>query len=330
MTRYRVTRLPGNPVIRPGMDARMGSNIQGPSVIRVPDWVKDPLGRYYCYFADHKGDYIRLAYADAPEGPWQVHGPGSLALPESLFPTVSPPVPADIASGDRLPGRAPDGTPGIPDPMEDATHPHIASPDVHVDDAKRRIVMYFHGLAGFRTQRSRVALSEDGLRFQALPDLLGPSYFRVFRHGGWTYALAMPGIMFRSKDGLTGFERGPTLFPGTQRHTALRLRGDTLEVFWTRVGDTPESILLSTVDLSGDWMGWRAEGEAVVLRPETDWEGAGLPLERSWRGAINHPVNQLRDPCILEENGRVLLYYAVQGEAGIAVAELTPGSQDRF
>ncbi len=322
MTRYSVTRLPGNPVIRPGMDARMGSNIQGPSVIRVPDWVKDPLGRYYCYFADHKGDYIRLAYADAPEGPWRVHAAGSLTLPDSLYPTTSPPVPANVEDGDRLPGRAPEGTPGVPDPMIDATHPHIASPDVHVDHATKRIVMFFHGLAGFRTQRSRVALSQDGIRFQALPELLGPSYFRVFRHRGWTYALAMPGIMFRSKDGLTGFERGPTLFPGTQRHTALRLRGDTLEVFWTRVGDTPESILLSTIDLAGDWMAWRAEGEAVVLRPETDWEGAGLPLERSWRGAINGPVNQLRDPCILEDEGRVLLFYAVQGEAGIAVAEL--------
>lgn len=326
MTRYSVTRLPGNPIIRPGMDARMGANIQGPSVIRVPDWVKGRLGRYYCYFADHKGDYIRLAYADAPEGPWTVHAPGSLALPESLFPTTPPVTPTDVESGDRLPGRAPEGTPGVPDPMIDATCPHIASPDVHVDEANRRIVMYFHGLAGFRTQRSRVALSDDGIRFQALPDLLGPSYFRVFRHGGWTYALAMPGIMFRSKDGLTGFERGPSLFPGTQRHTALRLRGDVLEVFWTRVGDVPESILLSTIDLSGDWLTWKAEGEAVVLRPEEPWEGASLPLERSWRGAINAAVNQLRDPCILEDEGRVLLFYAVQGEAGIAVAELRAAS----
>lgn len=324
MTGYSVTRLPGNPIIGPALDERMGTNIQGPSVIRVPDWVGAPLGRYYCYFADHKGDYIRLAYADAPEGPWRVHAPGSLTLADSLYPTTSPAVPADLQAGDRLPGRAPDGMPGIPDPMEDATHPHIASPDVHVDHENRRIVMYFHGLAGFRTQRSRVALSEDGIRFKALPELLGPSYFRVFRHGGWTYALAMPGIMFRSKDGLTGFERGPTLFPGTQRHTALRLRGDRLEVFWTRVGDMPESILLSEIDLTGDWLSSRAEGERPVLHPVEAWEGANLPLAPSWRGAINLPVRQLRDPCILEDNGRVLLYYAVRGEAGIAVAELTP------
>ena len=58
------SRLSDVPVIYPHMDARMGSNINGPSLIRVPDWVENPLGRYYLYFADHRGSYIRLAVAD--------------------------------------------------------------------------------------------------------------------------------------------------------------------------------------------------------------------------------------------------------------------------
>jgi hypothetical protein len=33
-------------------------------------------------------------------------------------------------------------------------------------------------------------------------------------------------------------------------------------------------------------------------------------------------VNQLRDPAILEDKGRVYLFYAVAGESGIASAEL--------
>jgi hypothetical protein len=49
------------------------------------------------------------------------------------------------------------------------------------------------------------------------------------------------------------------------------------------------------------------EGETELLRPETAWEGAELPLTPSWRGAINTPVNQLRDPCIFEDGDRVLL-----------------------
>ena len=64
-TAFSVRRSAANPIIRPHMDARMGANVQGPSLIRVPDWVKNPLGRYYLYFADHKGSYIRLAVADA-------------------------------------------------------------------------------------------------------------------------------------------------------------------------------------------------------------------------------------------------------------------------
>ncbi len=326
-TAFSVRRCAANPVIVPHMDARMGANVQGPSLIRVPDWVKNPLGRYYLYFADHKGSYIRLAVADAVEGPWRMHEPGALTLAESLFPVAPIVAPADareILSEAHLPGAAPPGTPGIPDAMADATTPHIASPDVHVDHEKRRIVMYYHGLSAFRTQRSRVAISGDGLRFAARDELLGPSYFRVFRHAGFTYALAMPGIMLRSADGLAGFERGPTLFEGRQRHTALLRRGDTLSVFWTRVGDEPERIYCSDVDLAGDWTQWKAGEPVEVLRPEFDWEGANAPAAPSYRGAICEEVRQLRDPAIFEDEGRTYLLYAVKGEAGIAVAELLP------
>lgn len=322
---FTVRRLPGNPIVRPHMDDRMGGNVQGPSLIRVPDWVEHPLGRYYLYFADHKGDYIRLAYADALEGPWRIHRPGALTLAASRFPLEPiepPPDAAEVLREPHLPGRAPEGVPGIPDWRVDATTPHIASPDVHVDHAQRRIRMYFHGLAGFRTQRTRVALSTDGLHFEAREELLGPSYFRVFEHGGAFYALAMPGILFRSADGLSGFERGPALFEPLQRHTALLKRGDVLHVFWTRVGDAPERIYCSSIDLAGDWRGWRASAPVEILRPETDWEGAHLPVEPSHRGALNVDAHQLRDPAIFEEGGCTWLLYAVRGEAGIAIAEL--------
>ena len=324
---FSVRRCAANPVIVPHMDARMGANVQGPSLIRVPDWVKNPLGRYYLYFADHKGSYIRLAVADAVEGPWRMHEPGALQLAESLFPVTPIVPPADareILSEAHLPGVAPPGTPGIPDAMADATTPHIASPDVHVDHEKRRIVMYYHGLAAFRTQRTRVALSSDGLRFAARDELLGPSYFRVFRHAGFSYALAMPGITLRSVDGLAGFERGPTLFEGRQRHTALLRRGDILSMFWTRVGDDPERIYCSDIDLAGDWTQWKAGEPVEVLRPESDWEGANAPAAPSYRGAICEEVRQVRDPAIFEDEGRTYLLYAVKGEAGIALAELLP------
>jgi len=324
MGQWQVRRI--GPIIRPDMDARMGRNVQGPSMIRVPDWVEGALGRYYLYFADHKGSYIRLAYADAPEGPWRMHEAGSLDLRDSLFPTTPaerPPAQAAADPVDALPGGATEAAPGLLSAEAEASHPHIASPDVHVDHANRRIVMYFHGLLAWKTQRTRAAVSTDGIAFQARPEIFGPSYFRVFRHEGAHYALAMPGILFRSADGLTGFERGPALFNPLQRHTAVLVRDGVLHVFWTQVGDVPERILHSRILLVGDWRDWRVEGAPEeVLRPEEPWEGAGLPLLPSVRGAVNVPVNQLRDPAVFEEDGRLWLLYAAQGEAGIAIAEL--------
>ena len=312
----RVERLLDAPIVDASTDPSIGANIQGPSLIRAPDWLRSPLGRYYLYFADHKGSYIRLAYADALTGPWSVHAPGSLQLEESHFPTVPPEVPPAMRG--RLAARTP---PGL-DPLREATTPHIASPDVHVDDAARRIVMYFHGLEGPGLQVSRVATSRDGTRFEARPEILGRSYMRVFRHRGMTYAMAMPGRFYQSRDGLTAFEEGPLLFNPDMRHAALLKRGRTLYVFWTRAGDAPERILLSTVDLAEDWTRWQETEPAEVLRAERAWEGAEAPVEPSVRGPVYRRVNQLRDPAIYVEGDRTFLLYAVAGESGIALAEV--------
>jgi hypothetical protein len=317
----RVERLLDTPIISPASHPSIGDNIQGPSLVRVPDWVPEPLGRYLLYFADHKGTFIRLAFAEALEGPWTVHAPGSLQLSDSLFPTTPPPAPPGAAERIRAWAKRKGVTLG--DDWEAELNPcHIASPDVHVDEANRRFAMYFHGLESFGHQVTRVATSQDGLHFRARPEVLGPSYFRVFQHDGWHYALAMPGVLFRSRDGLSGFEKGPTLFEPDMRHSALWKRGQTLHVFWTRVGDAPERIWLSTLDLAGPWEGWRESPPVEVLRPERPWEGADAPVEPSVRGAVYGHVNQLRDPAIFEEDGRTWLLYAVAGESGIAIARL--------
>ena len=55
----------------------------------------------------------------------------------------------------------------IPEVLEDLTIPHIASPDVHVDQENKKIIMYYHGLEKFGVQSSRVATSNDGINFIA-------------------------------------------------------------------------------------------------------------------------------------------------------------------
>ena len=245
-----------------------------------------------------------------------MYEPGSLRLEESHFLTAPPEVP--VAERDRLVERA---APGV-DALREATTPHIASPDVHLDNEGRSIVMYFHGLEAPGYQVSRVATSRDGVHFEARPEVLGRSYMRVFRHRGMTYAMAMPGRFYRSRDGITRFEEGPLLFNANMRHAALLKRGKSLYVFWTQVGNAPERILLSIVDLGGDWTCWKETGAREVLRPERAWEGSEKPVEPSVRGPVDVPVNQLRDPAIYVEGGRVFLLYAVAGESGIALAEV--------
>ncbi len=315
--RVQANRLLDEPIITPATHASIGVNIQGPSLIRVPEWITDRLGAYYLYFADHKGSYIRLAYADRLSGPWTIHPPGSLHLRESLF-TTRPP----IATPEQLALFQVRHATISHDVLSEITTPHIASPDVHVDRVNRQIVMYYHGLEDVGTQVTRVATSRNGIDFTAYPEILGRSYFRVFRHAGTTYALAMPGQLYRSNDGFHGFEPGPILFNPNMRHAALLQRGNTLWVFWTQVGDVPESILLSPIDLSADWQGWADGAATKILSPERPWEGADAPLIPSVRSTAYGHVNQLRDPAIFEEDGRTWLLYAVAGESGIAIAEL--------
>jgi hypothetical protein len=345
-------RLCRNPIITYTMDARLVAeaerygyaNVNGPSLIRVPAWVENPLGRYYLYFAHHKGEQLRLAYADRLEGPWSVYSPGVLALEESLFTAEEPESAGMVRSALDLwntstgtefvalarvglaawaarRARQEQGLPG-----SEETRPHIASPDVVVDEEQRQIRMYFHGLVKGRLQMSRVATSEDGLHFQARPELITAPYLRVVKHGGLYYGLAMPGLLYRSRDGLTGFRvRARPLFGANTRHAALWVRGDTLYVFYSRVGDAPERILCSAIELAArDWEDWTPGPPFEVLRPERSWEGRDLPIEPSLRGESPVPVRELRDPAIFTAGDRAFLLYSAAGEQAIAIAQLVP------
>ncbi len=317
----KVSRLGDGPIIHAGLDPSIGQNIQGPSLIRVPAWVDKPLGRYYLYFADHKGTYIRLAYADNLLGPWRIHVPGSLELAASHFLTSPPKV--DAARREQIQAAfAASGVRIEHDIIEEVTTPHIASPDVHVDDNAQRIRMYYHGLEGVGHQVTRVAESADGIRFDAYRRVLGRTYFRGFAWQGLTYGLAMPGQFYRGADPLGPFEEGPLLFNKNMRHAAVLERDGVLYVFWTQVGDAPEHVKLSTIDLTAEWTRWEASGGHEVLRPELEWEGALAPLAPSVRSTAYGLVNQLRDPAVYEEAGEVFLLYAYGGESGVGLAKV--------
>jgi hypothetical protein len=241
------------------------------------------------YFGHHNGQFIRLACADSLEGPWSIHEPGTLHLRQ---------VP-------RMKG-------------------HIASPDVHVDETKKEIRMYFHGPTA-SGQQTGVAISKDGLHFEPSDVLLGNFYFRVFRRGGTYYAIAKNGNsgwgeLLRSKDGVSPFERRGD-FISRMRHAAVWIRGDCLAVFYSRAGDAPERILAASVALTDDWTEWIDSEPVEVLQPQEEYEGMRFPNKPSDYGAATN-VRQLRDPFLFEEDGKTYLFYSVAGEMGIAMAEV--------
>lgn len=300
-----VLRFNENPIIRPDMlPGPDGVNINGPSIFRAPDWLEKPLGKYYLYFANHRGTYIRLAYSEELAGPWTIYKPGTLTL-------------EDLKSSGGY----------------EITDGHIASPNVLVDHEKKEFRMYFH--AGMKKwgHQSGVAISKDGIHFKPESKPIGEPYFRVFQRDGSYYAITRSGSLARSKDGLGPFETGNNKFgkltqeQGSDariRHVGLLLDGNTLSVYFSRGGDKPESIMLSTAQLKGDWKTWRLSTPVKILEPELEYEGVNLPfdLPRSGTPKLTPPVLQLRDPEIFRENGKTYLLYSVAGEQGIAIAKL--------
>lgn len=285
----KAERLSRNPLITPKSAQTIGDNINGPSVIRVPEWIEHPLGRYYMYFGHHGGDHIRLAYAEVPDGPWIVHEPGSLPLDQAL-------------------------------PMKR----HIASPDAHVDNERHELRMYYHGIAKDRPgQWSSVATSKDGINFSSSLEILGKFYLRVWKWRNAYYGIAKSdnagwGQLLRSPDGMQPFESREPFLMG-MRHCAVYRLGHTLLVIYSRVGDAPERLLATTIDLRPDWTEWAPAAPVELLAPEKSWEGIENPLEPSNFGAAAG-VRQLRDPDIFSDDDKLYLYYSIAGEEGIAGA----------
>lgn len=282
-----VTRETALNLDRPGPAAPFVS-FAGPSVVRMPDWITDAPGRYAMYFAHHKGGHIRAAFADDVRGPWTIYAPGDGVLHLNEF--------------------------------EGLIEDHIASPDVHVDHARRRLVMYFHGpLAGADfDQRTFAATSADGRHFQLVSsEDLGDPYFRVFWHRGFAYSPARLGPFARSRDGLTNFVTGPSLFDTQARHYACVPWNDELFVFLSRKGHAPERIILRTISLADpnrpglglDWSHWTLSARREVLAPTEPYEMM--------------PAPRTLDPAVFfDVDGRAYLFYCGGHEQTINGAEL--------
>ena len=265
-------------------------NINGASLIKVPDWVKNPLGKYYLYFASHTGKYIRLAYSDSLTKPFKVYDGEPLKLSDTNCKT------------------------------------HIASPDVHIDDDNKKIIMYYHGDTN-NFQESFISYSDDGLEFNNNPKPLGLFYFRVFRYKDKFYSVAKnkneDSIIYESDSWEGDFKPLFTILPNS-RHTATLVKDDLLYIFYTTVGEAPESIYYCKIKLGDEW---EVLDNKKLTKPTFGFEGAGSDLIPSNFGSSTlrwgeKKLNELRDPCIYLEGDKIFLLYSFNGEGGIALGSL--------
>ncbi len=232
ITAVRIDGRPGTPEFDPIIDestfndvgansrdnagGSLPLNINGPSVIRVPDWIPaservNPNANYYAYFAHHVGRDIRLAWSDSLTGDWTLFNTGN--APDRAWgvngnntgtQTTRSGV-LSLSNGNTGNNRVESngGNNLI------AANGHIASPDVHVDNVNQRIAVYYHApyteIAG---QNTFVATSKYGLNFNATHQggetgvddggnsfgvrsvVPGGGYIRTFEVSGQTFAFS--------------------------------------------------------------------------------------------------------------------------------------------
>ena len=405
---FVASRLNGNePLIDSStfsdVNAAGGSNINGASVIRVPDWIPTSErahrnAQFYMYFANHSGDDIRLAWASSIQGDWNLWNGEGGSSPNRAWGSDG------NNSGTRTGGNGVldldigNGELAASDNSPVAIKSHVASPDVHVDDVNQRIVMYFHAeqvdiVRPFDTnQKSFVATSKYGLNFNPESDggedgqgmrevVLGRHYFRTFEVGGQTFAFSnsaelwkapvrtdrdrvttisnaddeggwwnpSPGVDVKSQWWTQRSERDNPIEQlylslgrdvDDPRHFAVYTRthinpDDTnIYVFYSAIGDSPESIYLTVIDTrngSTNPGNWTALGQDLILAPELDWEGGNQRITTSSGGRANGE-RQLRDPYVFEDtkgtsttaDDDLFLFYSGGGEDAIGVALLSP------
>ena len=106
------------------------------------------------------------------------------------------------------------------------------------------------------------------------------------------------------------------------RHSAVYVKENMLFLFYSCIGDSPESIFLVKINLDS----WEAIKVEKILTPKTEYEGGNLPTMKSMPGSstlrYGGPVKELRDPYIYSENNRLYMLYSLAGECGIGLSQL--------
>ena len=277
------------------------SCINGPVCFKVPNWIKKPLGKYYLIFSDHRGSFLRLAYTNNLNSKWSISKNKIL----------------DVKDFKKI------------------FYDHVASPEIYIDQRKKKICLYFHSRSRKhgREQMTFVAISNNGIDYKIKNKKpIAPFYFRIFKHKSEFYGLSKGGDLLKSKNKFSKFKYVKNIFDkygdkyhnknGSIRHLCLVYKQKYLEIFYSKIGDKPERIFQSILHFSDNKYEWSISTTKEVLRPTKIFEGSNIKVKRSNSGAAIKNENDVRDPYILNDNNKYLLFYSVKGEKGIALAEL--------
>lgn len=277
------------------------TNICNPCLVKVPDWCKNKLADYYLFYADHKGKFIKLAYSNNLFSKWKIKKGGVIHIRQ----------------------------------FNDAIN-HIASPEIYIDSKKKEVILFTHSHSKSQVgQWTYISKSKDALNFEVVNNIpIAPFYFRMFQYNEYYYALTKGGALWKSKNFSQKFSQCQNLFyrdksndklhnyDGAVRHLCVIIESNSLIVFYTKIGDKPEKIYFSKLNLKLDEKKWFFKKEFELMRPEKNFEGKDIKLTKSMPGDTLKPENALRDPHVLKILNNYFLTYCVKGEFGIAIAEL--------
>jgi len=267
-------RLTQNPLITVHSSPSLGDNVNGPSIIRVPSWISAPARPLLHLLRPPQGPVHSPCLCRRESlGPWTIYEPGVVPVGDTAFfrPQAGS---AWRRCRSVLHARGVTGDLRGPDAQT------AGAVDARMVDrgaaAGRRTLparrAWGAGRAATASSHSR-AKSSDGLHFQVTrADHQGQLSPRVFRSTAISTAWPASASLLRSKDPLGRVRRRSESVRGRPvRRSRPPRRGRPAAaarcMSFSRASATrPRRVMLSTINLTGDWTTWKASAPVEVAQ----------------------------------------------------------------
>jgi len=295
------TRMNDNPIFSPKQFHLGFSNCTGHSIIEKPSWIESAYN-YLLFFTNEHGE-VYVGFSSTIDGLY--------AIQPCVLRTNS----------------------------EDAL---FYFPEVVVDEQQKQIILFLvteskdedSFLPEVYKRHTVIFGSRDGTIFKELitPFSFTYEHFKVFKYESNYFAIARDetnncAVLLKSSSLLGNWEVGPSFLNGFRSGSFfVDSNNFNIWLFFTRVQEMPESILITKFPSNIDWKEWPNHMSEIesLLAPEEDYEGALAPHWFSTSGPASDEMNEVRYPHVFyqKETHQITLLYSVGGESGIAGATI--------